>query len=901
MSTNGLNLNNVQTDVQQKLQDYIQYLDGVIDGSYDFEKSEINFIKSFDLDSSNNVTLDELKVVREKLLNISNNEKIGSIVNPEGTVVSGAGISANQTEDAQIITEIVNDSTDINETKDEGPKLTGEVLDNGYASIKTSSGYEILTNTRKGGDTVMIKDPNGKLITKIWGDPHVMDNGGGASDDSRWDWHFGEDSAFILDDGTEIFVNTKALESNAAVTFARGIYVKSSDNKTVMHTGMDLSDSWDNVTKDVVTMEDYNLDKWEDLTKDLGNGRADGTFAWSKDANEGNGGWTIYDENSAKFYDVKNEAFWSKFVKEEYAEFDDQLGTEIKVSREAKIASLRGMDATRFDDFRNSENSSVAHENILLDLMSEKKPQMVISTFLRMARSGSLTDKNIESFDFYAENYENLSFSERTMFNNFLVNDKTGVFAESLVNFIENDASEVAFEGLSDIYKFNIPLDRALEGDEFNLQESLNNIAQVSRISESRVNKTNLYLVAQHNALQDTPALELINNIVSQLEDLVVDGPIEDRRTQEDAVKLLLGFAQDVAKSGDVTETMYDANYSYAKILFRSTAGKDPYLTNAVFDIVEAQQQILEENADSIDPIKLDKAREDLKAVADWQSEFKRARILDKGFSTQPVSKLLEGLTNRERALYDEFSLINADLVTEPNNEYSRKILSFIYENRDPDLIRSYSNLLSEGASENTLNNLEKVIESPQASQNNGLVNAKFVNNYVKLLNVADSLPESRDFSRTEQRLSRLGENIFKNKDAFNDPAISGYYDTMLGQIQQTLASDISDEDKAYVINEAVRALDTTTKTNGSRNTTSLDSISSSRYGYLTLQSDELDQAGSDRVNFLVFMKEAQLAGLTSMLNMEKANTTPDDTRVGQLTSDIASLETLISTLRSNV
>jgi hypothetical protein len=51
---------------------------------------------------------------------------------------------------------------------------------------------------------VIIADSTGDIVTRIWGDPHVDEGGNGDN------WHFGEDSSFILPDGTKICLDTEA-------------------------------------------------------------------------------------------------------------------------------------------------------------------------------------------------------------------------------------------------------------------------------------------------------------------------------------------------------------------------------------------------------------------------------------------------------------------------------------------------------------------------------------------------------------------------------------------------------------------------------------------------------------------------------------------------------------------
>ena len=54
---------------------------------------------------------------------------------------------------------------------------------------------------------IRIYNSNGQQITRIWGDPHVNENGGGDN------WHFGNNSTFVLTDGTKICLDT---EQNAS-------------------------------------------------------------------------------------------------------------------------------------------------------------------------------------------------------------------------------------------------------------------------------------------------------------------------------------------------------------------------------------------------------------------------------------------------------------------------------------------------------------------------------------------------------------------------------------------------------------------------------------------------------------------------------------------------------------
>jgi hypothetical protein len=83
----------------------------------------------------------------------------------------------------------------------------------GSALVTTTGGYFIEMQ----GTETLIWDSNGGMITRIWGDPHVDEKGDGD------DWHFGDDSSFILPDGTKLCLDTK--ESSPGVFFTVAVDV----------------------------------------------------------------------------------------------------------------------------------------------------------------------------------------------------------------------------------------------------------------------------------------------------------------------------------------------------------------------------------------------------------------------------------------------------------------------------------------------------------------------------------------------------------------------------------------------------------------------------------------------------------------------------------------------------
>jgi len=86
----------------------------------------------------------------------------------------------------------------------------------GSALVTTSGGYFVEMQ----GTETLIWDHNGGMITRIWGDPHVDEKGGGD------DWHFGDDSSFILPDGTKLCLDTKETSPGVFFTVAVDVLAK---------------------------------------------------------------------------------------------------------------------------------------------------------------------------------------------------------------------------------------------------------------------------------------------------------------------------------------------------------------------------------------------------------------------------------------------------------------------------------------------------------------------------------------------------------------------------------------------------------------------------------------------------------------------------------------------------
>ncbi len=116
-------------------------------------------------------------------------------------------------------------------------------------SITTAGGYKIVP---EGKDQAWsIYDPQGKQLTRVWGDPHVNE-----ADGTKWD--FTKDSTFTLPDGTRIGVDTTS-ETGRSVT-----------------RGLDIANG-----RDRVQVGGIDQDK-----PTVGNVTRDGMRGWQRDRGE---------------------------------------------------------------------------------------------------------------------------------------------------------------------------------------------------------------------------------------------------------------------------------------------------------------------------------------------------------------------------------------------------------------------------------------------------------------------------------------------------------------------------------------------------------------------------------------------------------------------------------------
>jgi len=143
---------------------------------------------------------------------------------------------------------------------------------------------------------IRIYNSSDQQITRIWGDPHVNENGGGDN------WHFGNDSTFVLTDGTKIVLDT---EQNAGGEWlVEGIDIIAGNDRYHFGTGDE-----DGLHKDAFD--------WDKENQDVAAGdKHAGMFALKPD-----GTWAMQGQDG-HFYDVKDES-WSSFQRSEDVDIDE--------------------------------------------------------------------------------------------------------------------------------------------------------------------------------------------------------------------------------------------------------------------------------------------------------------------------------------------------------------------------------------------------------------------------------------------------------------------------------------------------------------------------------------------------------------------------------------------------
>jgi hypothetical protein len=320
----------------------------------------------------------------------------------------------------------------------------------------TESGFTILTDTNIGGHQTDIYDNAGKMITRIWGDPHVGD---GTTAAGGWNWHFGNDSTFILPDGTEIMFNTEG-NANNNVYITTGLYIKSGND--VYQTGQDFGTKTTGVASDAgtrnssITKLAMNATEFDATYADAGSdANGAGVFAWTKSANNGAGGWAILTDGGI-FQDVKNED-WGVYLQAGKASFDGQYDGQVSVSKAQMIAALDGDAVRSFKSLSNSpagsqivpgSNPPIKADDLFLNYyFKEGADTKELKAFSDMISNGSSAEK-LSVLDDYIRNGAEipLTDAQESKFLNYLITPATSGIAKTYLELIEDQADPQKFE-----------------------------------------------------------------------------------------------------------------------------------------------------------------------------------------------------------------------------------------------------------------------------------------------------------------------------------------------------------------------------------------------------------------------------------------------------------------------
>lgn len=249
---------------------------------------------------------------------------------------------------------------------------SGVLKNKNWTYFQTSGGYIIGTNSAS--TDVRIYKEDGTEMSIIAGDPHVSENGSRNKDGAvTWNFHYGDNSYFNLDDGTQILFNSvknwRYDEYGQPIYHNRGLIIKDGNKKASF--GLSLDDE----TMMKTEVVDFDGSKnFEDLGVE-----GSGIFAWSEKANEGRGGWTVA-QKDLLFYDVAYESWVDYRTKD--SGFDGQIAEE----RGNQVDYLSKLSMELIKESSNSSN---------LD---------TLKNFVRILEFGTAEDLK----EFYSLNYRSL-------------------------------------------------------------------------------------------------------------------------------------------------------------------------------------------------------------------------------------------------------------------------------------------------------------------------------------------------------------------------------------------------------------------------------------------------------------------------------------------------------------
>jgi hypothetical protein len=355
---NGRDL--TKSDLSKALADYSKYLESILRGDYTLSTQEV---KLLDIKVGDNA-----------------NQKLGSIINKIRSFdvekddfakfdfnADNVADSANTKKDIELLGHIVKSRVAIPKPGLQVyEKSSGEAMPDWAKQItrtdmttffKTSGGF-IIASGPESQDTG-IYDSQGRMMSLIWGDPHVNEFNPETGAHTG-QWHYNDDSTFILPDGTKLSMNS--LRGSNHVTLNRGLYIKDGDQ--VATVGMqfakgrdtkDLTDDTEGETLAKIKIFN-NASEWDASTVDAqASGKRNGTFAWVESKNQ----WAKMDDETGRFKDLNDET-WDSYLNRS----DDSLAvnSQVKITREQILASLDGKHIKMFENIQKANFGDLQFE-----------------------------------------------------------------------------------------------------------------------------------------------------------------------------------------------------------------------------------------------------------------------------------------------------------------------------------------------------------------------------------------------------------------------------------------------------------------------------------------------------------------------------------------------------------
>jgi hypothetical protein len=765
---------------------------------------------------------------------------------------------------------------------------------NKEAFFKTKGGYKIVTTVNKGHDKVTIYNKDDEQITKIWGDPHVNEHG-------VTEFHFGDDSTFILDDGTEIYVNSAFAKNysegakkhgDTGVQYARGLYII--EDNDLYHVGRDLTDQKNSLEKEFVKYEGEGR-RWDGMHSDKGELKGAGVFAWSLEANQGAGGWAYQAENG-KWQDVAKESFGTYKKK---TSFEDQSDGNVRISRAARIAALDGKQVTHFGFIQQVEGiddeTRKSYEDQYLEYLDGGYDPKIPQEFARLFQLGKDPgQEKVDVFDKFTDSFPIFNKEQNKTFVEYLQDAPTHHYAETYLNFVNNGVPKQNLDILDMMMDNKVELTRTLKESDFETLGKIKDISNQLPRTTGTVNRVIGHIIANRDTFDDSTVDKYLDQIAQDIQEGIVDNPDLTSREKSKAVSKLLARSVQMVKDGDISYTFFDADYRYAELSFKSIYAENADVRETFFDIVDSHEKIILENKDKI--ANPEEALENINMMKGWKKKY-AGYGFDPGQTKLENKDVIGNLTRSEKALYDEFVLLNPD--ENINSKNTAKLLNLIDDNKDPELIRTFSYLLSEKAADSTLTALDKMLKKNYDSVDAPL-SAEFINTVDKFDKVGDKLAKA-GLGAIRYSFDNLVDSMLENPSALDSKRNVESLQDSFKTIDAIVKSNASKDSKAFAIKQLVNDLTKIAYTGKNTSSNFLDNIilEGNPYKDNVFERYKLQDNNSERAKLLVLTKSMQVDTFRSQLSFEYSKTDKDSTRIDSLELKISTLENTINELKS--